>query len=251
MRTKLSEYTQKRSLKEVKTEETIDDEDDVIETKRSMVSKSKTKSTHAQSKLAGFFGMTINKSAKFHGDAKYEDFPSDNVNVWCWNVNGLSAVINKGMLEVFLKDADPDIVCFNETKIDHEKIKSGNLHLKIPKDYEQYWNCSKTKKGYAGTGILTKIKPISVDFDIGVDEHDDEGRVITAEFSKFVLVCVYVPNSGDDLRRLSYRTEKWDKDFFDYLDRIRTEKNKPLILTGDLNIARNELDIFDAKGKEK
>lgn len=95
------------------------------------------------------------------------------------------------------------------------------------------------------------MKPISVQFDIGISKHDIEGRVITAEFKEFVVVGVYVPNSGDDLRRLKYRTEEWDRDFADYLDKLREERGKPLILTGDLNVAHNEIDIYDPKGKEK
>ncbi len=148
-----------------------------------------------------------------------------------------------------MKEANPDIVCFNEIKTDEEKIMKGGFHRQIPDGYEQYWNCSKTKKGYAGTAILTRVKPISVEFDIGVSKHDDEGRVITAEFEKFIVVAVYVPNSGDGLQRLKYRTEEWDKDFFDYLDKLRLKKNKPLILTGDLNVAHHDIDIFDPKGR--
>eukprot|EP00347_Sterkiella_histriomuscorum_P023243 403335404 len=247
----MSKKNQKRSLKETETVEIVqEDEEKITISKKKTTTMSRT-TTKGQSSLSGFFGVTHNPSAKFHGDAKHEDFKSDQLNIWVWNINGLQAVINKGMLDVFLQGEDPDIVCFNEIKTDPEKIKSASFHTKIPKDYEQYWNCSKSKKGYSGTGLITKIKPIKVTFDIGIEEHDQEGRVITAEFSKFVLVAVYVPNSGDDLRRLSYRTQEWDKAFFDYLDRTRIETNKPLILTGDLNVARNELDVFDTKGKDK
>ncbi|CDW73391.1 exodeoxyribonuclease iii family protein [Stylonychia lemnae] len=242
--------TSRRSTKkrELQKDEDIKESHLQLDSKKS-ISRQQTNKT--QSNLAGFFGITINKSAKFHGEAKHSDFPDSKVNIWHWNINGLSAVINKGMLQKFMEEAKPDIVCFNEIKTDLDKISSAKLHQSLPEGYEQYWNCSKTKKGYAGTGIVTRIKPISVEFDIGIDKHDDEGRVITAEFKDFTLVSVYVPNSGDDLRRLDYRTQEWDKDFFDYLDKIRTEKQKPLILTGDLNVARNELDIFDVKGKEK
>lgn len=104
-------------------------------------------------------------------------------------------------------------MCFNEIKMDYEKMEKMGYHKQIPEDYEQYWNCCKGKKGYAGTAILTKVKPLSVTYDIGVGKHDGEGRVITAEFKEFVLVSTYVPNSGDKLQRLKYRTEEWDVDF--------------------------------------
>lgn len=124
-------------------------------------------------------------------------------------------------------------------------------HKQIPEEYGQYWNCCKTKKGYAGTAILTKVKPLAVKYDIGISKHDGEGRVITAEFKDFILVSTYVPNSGQDLKRLKYRVGEWDQDFQEYLVKIKKEKGKPLILTGDLNVANNEIDIFDAKGKDK
>lgn len=217
--------------------------------KPSKKTKSFTVTSKVQSSLAGFFGLQIKQ--KFHGEARHEDFPGDKIHIWHWNINGLKSVVDKGLLQKFMKETDPDIVCFNEIKTDEEKIMKGGFHKQIPDGYEQYWNCSKTKKGYAGTAILTKVKPLSVEFDIGVSKHDEEGRVVTAEFQKFVLVAVYVPNSGDHLQRLKYRTEEWDRDFFDYLDKLRSEKKKPLIVTGDLNVAREPIDIYDAKGKEK
>lgn len=154
-------------------------------------------------------------------------------------------------MQNFLKKANPTIVCFNEIKVDVEKLDKMGYTKQIPSDYEQYWNCCSVKKGYAGTAILTKVKPIAVTYDLGITKHDGEGRVITAEFKEFILVATYVPNSGEGLRRLKYRVGEWDKDFQEYLTKLRKEKGKPLILTGDLNVAHLDIDIFDTKGKEK
>lgn len=121
----------------------------------------------------------------------------------------------------------------------------------------QYWNCCKPpKKGYAGTAILISkdcgLAPIKVTYDFGIQKHANEGRVTTAEFDKFILVAVYVPNSGvDGLNRLSYRVNEWDKDFMGYLKDLEVKNNKPVILCGDLNVAHHEIDIFGPKGKEK
>eukprot|EP00347_Sterkiella_histriomuscorum_P010359 403376604 len=186
-----------------------------------------------------------------YGKALYEDFPQNKVNIWHWNINGLQSVINKGKIQDFMTKTNPDIVCFNETKTDLEKIFKDNFHSHIGQEYQQYWNCCKIRKGYSGTGLLTKVKPLRVDFDLGISKHDNEGRVITAEYNKFVLIGVYVPNAGDGLKRLDYRTQEWDNDFHDYIDRIKVERGKPVILTGDLNVARNEQDVYDTKGKDK
>ncbi len=124
-------------------------------------------------------------------------------------------------------------------------------HKQIPSEYEQYWNFCKVKKGYAGTAILTKVKPVSVTYDLGISKHDGEGRVVTAEFKDFIIVETYVPNSGDGLKRLKYRINDWDKDFQAYLHKLRVDKKKPVIITGDLNVAHQPIDVFDPKGKEK
>lgn len=126
-----------------------------------------------------------------------------------------------------------------------------NYHKLLPSEYEQHWNCCKVKKGYAGTAILTKVKPLSVTYDLGISKHDGEGRVITAEFKEFILVATYVPNSGDGLKRLKYRVNEWDQDFQKYLTKLKEEKKKPLILTGDLNVAHHDIDVHDPKGKDK
>lgn len=153
-----------------------------------------------------------------------------------WNVNGLRAVVNKGFYDIF-EDLDADIFCIQETK-----MQEGQLDINFD-GYEQYFN-SAVRKGYSGTAIFTKIKPISVSYGIGIDEHDQEGRVITLEFEKFYLVNCYTPNAKRELERLSYRM-KWEDDFRDYL--INLDKEKPVILCGDLNVAHNEIDLKNPK----
>lgn len=149
-----------------------------------------------------------------------------------WNVNGLRACAGKGFGESF-KALDADVVCLQETK-----MQAGQLDLEFD-GYESYWNYA-DKKGYSGTAIYTRVKPLSVSNDIGIDEHDHEGRVITMEFDDFYLVCVYVPNSQDELKRLTYRM-KWEDDFRSYV-RGLTEK-KGVVICGDLNVAHNDIDI--------
>lgn len=149
-----------------------------------------------------------------------------------WNVNGLRACAGKGFGESF-KALDADVVCLQETK-----MQAGQLDLEFD-GYESYWNYA-DKKGYSGTAIYTRVKPLSVSNDIGIDEHDHEGRVITMEFDDFYLVCVYVPNSQDELKRLTYRM-KWEDDFRSYVSGL-TEK-KGVVICGDLNVAHNDIDI--------
>jgi exodeoxyribonuclease III len=139
------------------------------------------------------------------GKPTYDDFPQGKVNIWSWNINGMNANAEKGTLKKFIQDTDPMILCLNETKTDMDKISRKNFHKHIPDGYQQYWNCSKEKRGYSGVAIFTKVKPIQVLFDIQIPKHDTEGRVLTAEFNKFYLVAVYVPNSGEGLKRLDYR----------------------------------------------
>ncbi len=149
-----------------------------------------------------------------------------------WNVNGIRAVSNKGFWDYFEKE-NADIFCIQETK-----MQEGQMDLE--KDgYHVYLN-SAVKKGYSGTAIWTKKEPISVKYGIEIEEHDQEGRVITLEFDKFFLVNVYTPNSQRELARLSYRVE-WEKDFREYL--INLDKKKPVIICGDLNVAHNEIDL--------
>jgi exodeoxyribonuclease-3 len=149
-----------------------------------------------------------------------------------WNVNGLRAVYKKGFSEVF--DAlDADIFCLQETK-----MQEGQLELELP-GYIQFW-CSAERKGYSGTAVFTKKEPLSVSYNLGIEEHDQEGRVITLEFEDFYFVCVYTPNSGSELKRLDYRMD-WDDAFRAYVGEL--DDKKPVVVCGDLNVAHNEIDL--------
>ncbi len=157
-----------------------------------------------------------------------------------WNVNGLRACLKKDFMESFLK-INADVFCLQETK-----MEKGQTDIDL-KDYAEYWN-SADKKGYSGTAIFTRINPISVNYGMGIDEHDHEGRMITAEFNDFYLVNVYVPNSQRELARLDYRM-KWEDDFRDYVEKLN--KIKPVILCGDFNVAHKEIDLKNPKTNTK
>ena len=157
-----------------------------------------------------------------------------------WNVNGLRACVGKEFEQQF-KDLDADFFCLQETK-----MQAGQLDLSFP-GYESYWNYA-DKKGYSGTAIYTKHKPLSVTYGIDIDEHDHEGRVITLEMEDFYLVTVYTPNSQDGLRRLEYRM-KWEEDFQAYLHRL--DAIKPVIVCGDMNVAHQEIDLKNPKTNHK
>ena len=151
-----------------------------------------------------------------------------------WNVNGIRACVQKGFLD-FFKEADADIFCIQETK-----MQEGQLELDLP-GYHQYWNYA-VRKGYSGTAVFTKKEPLNVTYGIGIEEHDQEGRVITCEFDDFYFVTVYTPNSQNELARLDYRM-KWEDDFRAYLKKL--EETKPVIVTGDMNVAHEEIDLKD------
>jgi exodeoxyribonuclease-3 len=153
-----------------------------------------------------------------------------------WNVNGLRACVQKGFAD-FFKAVDADIVALQETK-----MQAGQLDLQF-EGYESFWNYA-DKKGYSGTAIYTRLRPVAVTYGIGIDVHDHEGRVVTAEFEKFYFVCVYVPNAQDELRRLEYRMQ-WEDDFRNYLKRL--EESKPVVVCGDLNVAHKEIDLKNPK----
>ena len=157
-----------------------------------------------------------------------------------WNVNGIRAVLNKGFLD-YVKKEDPDVICVQETK-----AHPSQVDLWTP-DYKHYWN-SAEKKGYSGTAIFTKKEPLNVTYDMDIEEHDKEGRVITAEFKDFFLVTVYTPNSKRKLLRLDYR-QQWDKDFLKYMKKL--EKKKPVVFCGDLNVAHKEIDLANPKSNRK
>ena len=159
--------------------------------------------------LLDFGQKASSHSSKAYGQPLKDDFDTDSIKIYSWNINGLNATINKNALQEFLAKSDPDIVCFNETKTDDQKIET-KFQFDMPSGYGQYWNCSKVKKGYSGVGIMSKVKPIKVTNDLGIQKHDGEGRVITIEFDKFIVVSVYTPNAGEGLKRLKYRTEEWD-----------------------------------------
>ena len=153
-----------------------------------------------------------------------------------WNVNGIRACVQKGFCD-FFNEVDADIFCIQESK-----LQAGQIELNF-EGYEQYWNYAQ-KKGYSGTAVFTKTKPINVTYGIGMEEHDQEGRVITAEYEKFFLVTVYTPNSQNELARLPYRMT-WEDDFLEYLKRL--EESKPVIVCGDLNVAHKEIDLKNPK----
>lgn len=153
-----------------------------------------------------------------------------------WNVNGLRACLGKGFTD-FFHSIDADIFCIQETK-----MQEGQAQF-APEGYEQYWN-SAVKKGYSGTAVFTRIAPLSVSYGIGIEEHDNEGRVITLEFEDFILVNCYTPNAQRGLTRLEYRMQ-WEDDFREYL--ISLDKEKPVVLCGDLNVAHQEIDLKNFK----
>ena len=157
-----------------------------------------------------------------------------------WNVNGLRACLGKGFLE-YLKETDADIFCIQESK-----LQEGQVDLELP-GYHQYWNYAE-KKGYSGTAMFTKEEPIAVTYGLGIEEHDHEGRVITAEFPEYYVVTCYTPNSQDGLKRLDYRMQ-WEDAFRAYLKVLETKK--PVIFCGDLNVAHQEIDLKNPKTNRK
>lgn len=181
-----------------------------------------------------------------------------------WNVNGIRACVKKGFLD-FFNEADADIFCIQESK-----MQEGQFDLELP-GYHQYWNYA-VKKGYSGTGIFTKEEPLSVSYGLGIEEHDQEGRVITLEFENYYFITVYTPNSQSGLARLSYRM-KWEEDFLAYLKKLEETKpvifcgdlkesqpsltqeakpkKKPIIICGDFNVAATELDLKNPKNNVK
>ena len=157
-----------------------------------------------------------------------------------WNVNGLRAVVTKGFADIF-KELDADFFCLQETK-----LQEGQIDLSFD-GYESYWNYAE-KKGYSGTAIFTRHKPISVSYGLGIEEHDHEGRVIKLEYEDFYLVTVYTPNSQDGLKRLDYRM-KWEDDFLGYIRSL--DEKKPVVYCGDLNVAHTEIDLKNPKSNRK
>ena len=157
-----------------------------------------------------------------------------------WNVNGLRACVGKGFLDYF-RQADADVFCLQETK-----LQAGQIDLPA-EGYHSYWNYAE-KKGYSGTAVFSKREPLAVTYGLGIEEHDHEGRVITLEYPEFWLVTVYTPNSQDGLARLDYRM-RWEEDFLAYMKEL--EKNKPVAVCGDLNVAHCEIDLKNPKTNRK
>ena len=157
-----------------------------------------------------------------------------------WNVNGLRACVQKGFLDIF-KELDADMFCIQESK-----LQEGQISLEL-EGYHQYWNYA-IKKGYSGTAIFTRREPMSVAYGIGIEEHDQEGRVLTLEFAEFYLVTVYTPNSQSELARLDYRM-RWEDAFLSYLKGL--EEKKPIVFCGDLNVAHKEIDLKNPKTNRK
>lgn len=157
-----------------------------------------------------------------------------------WNVNGLRACLNKGFEDSF-RGFDADVVCLQETK-----MEKGQAGIDLT-GYEEYWS-SAVKKGYSGTAVFTRQKPFAVSYGIGIQEHDQEGRVIALEFESFILVNVYTPNSQQGLARLDYRM-RWEDDFRKYL--LELDKSKPAIVCGDMNVAHHEIDLRNPKSNQK
>lgn len=158
-----------------------------------------------------------------------------------WNVNGLRAVIKKGFIEWFEAE-NPDVLCLQEIKAEEHQVDYQFA------TYHQYW-CSAEKKGYSGTLVLSKIKPLSVEYGLGIEDHDKEGRVITVEYQSHFLVNVYTPNSKNELQRLDYRTHTWDRLFLAHLQKL--EKTKPVITCGDFNVAHKEIDLKNPKSNKR
>lgn len=156
-----------------------------------------------------------------------------------WNVNGVRAVVKKDFLKSF-NDLNPDVLCLQETKAQDDQVQEALSEIK---DYHIY-SYSAVKKGYSGTAIITKEKPIEVTYGLGIEEHDNEGRVITAEFEQYFLVTAYIPNAQNGLKRLDYRMQ-WDKDLKAFLNNL--QQKKPVAFCGDLNVAHTDIDIKNAK----
>ncbi|KAK4272487.1 hypothetical protein QN277_021041 [Acacia crassicarpa] len=167
-----------------------------------------------------------------------------------WNVNGLRALLKLGGFSALqlAQREDFDVLCLQETKIQEKDIDT--IKSSLIDGYENsFWTCSVSKLGYSGTAIISRIKPLSVRYGLGIPDHDGEGRIVTAEFDSFYLISGYVPNSGDGLKRLSYRITQWDPSLSNYVKEL--EKSKPVILTGDLNCAHEEIDIYNPAGNRR
>ena len=204
-----------------------------------------------QKQLSDYFNIKGSNKNKLDKDVSlFPEFPIDQpVSIYSWNVAGLRAILKKDNFKEFLTKENPDILCLNETKIDDDLILKNNFDQILGKDYLAYFNCCKIKKGYSGTAIFTRYKPIQVSYGIGIQKHDGEGRVINMEFEDFYLIATYIPNAGEGLKRLSYRVDEWDKDFQNYLNKLKLTKH--VVWIGDTNVCHKEIDIANPKGNLK
>ena len=216
--------------------------------------------TKPKTKSASIFqAFGIKKPARKEKPNKLSDgvWGKQKISIFSWNVNGIRAVQRKGSLKKFLETYDMDILCLNETKIDQEKYRELMLEewfepgCKKGEDFTHFWDFCSIKKGYSGTAIITKTKPISARYGLGIEKHDKEGRAVTLEFEKFCLLATYVPNSKAKLLRVDYRTKEWDADVLKYINNLREKTGKMVIWTGDLNVAHNEIDLYDPKRNRK
>lgn len=190
------------------------------------------------------FGINIPKINKEGNFPNMSSTLLNKLKIISWNVNGIRAVIKRNELQDLIEKESPDILCLNETKIDEVNLRTERIENLFSKSYLTYWNASKERKGYSGVAVFSKYNPLAITYDINIPEHDKEGRVITAEYPLFYLICVYVPNSGKE--RLKYRTEKWDNDFQAYLKAL-VNKGKHVIVAGDLNVCHKDNDMYDPK----
>ncbi len=174
------------------------------------------------------------------GEYRGKAFIQNRMKLISWNVNGIRACVQKGFVD-FFNEIDADIFCIQESK-----MQEGQLELDLP-GYKQYWNYAK-KKGYSGTAIFSKKEPLLVSMGLGIEEHDNEGRVITLEFDNFYMITVYTPNSQNELARLDYRME-WEEAFKEYL--LKLDAKKPVVVCGDMNVAHKEIDLKNPKTNRK
>eukprot|EP01017_Pseudomicrothorax_dubius_P008869 TRINITY_DN12943_c0_g1_i1.p1 TRINITY_DN12943_c0_g1~~TRINITY_DN12943_c0_g1_i1.p1 ORF type:complete len:326 (-),score=88.83 TRINITY_DN12943_c0_g1_i1:133-1110(-) len=231
----------KRAKDEESDEESKEEEEEEEVTPK----RKRAKGKESQKELEADLGIEEKRDVVL-GDGR---FGKPEILISSWNVNGLRSVLKKGELLKYLKETDPDILCLNETKINAESFRKEGIEKEFPAGYNHYWAFCRVKAGYSGVAIISKVAPISAHFAIGVTKHDLEGRLVTLEFERFYLVACYVPNAGQKLDRLGYRTDEWDPEFRAYLCKLRDKKH--VVLCGDLNVSHKEIDIFDTKGKEK
>ena len=162
-----------------------------------------------------------------------------------WNVCGLRAQLRKGSFLQFLESFKPEVMCLNETMLQDKHIQE--IKAQIPKEYFSYWFCSQAKKGYSGVAILSLKEPLNVTYGMGVTQHDQTGRTITAEYQNYFLVCTYVPSAGNEVWRRDYRTKNWDLGLRSYLQEL--QKQKPVVWAGDMNVVHQDCDVYNIKGK--